>query len=83
MISKQDIADILKNESFKEVMDNIIQDHLNVITYSNDDEVEIRERAYQRIKTTKELLAHLQSIVDSSKIKMLVGKFREISLLGC
>jgi len=69
MISKQDIADILKNESFKEVMDNIIQDHLNVITYSNDDEVEIRERAYQRIKTTKELLAHLQSIVDSSKIE--------------
>ena len=69
MISKQDIADILKNESFKEVMDNIIQDHLNVITYSNDDEVEIREIAYQRIKTTKELLAHLQSIVDSSKIE--------------
>ena len=69
MISKQAIADILKDESFKEVMDNIIQDHLNVITYSNDDEVEIRERAYQRIKTTKELLAHLQSIVDSSKIE--------------
>ena len=69
MISKQDIADILKNESFKEVMDNIIQDHLNVITYSNDDEADLRERAYQRIKTTKELLAHLQSIVDSSKIE--------------
>lgn len=69
MISKQAIAEILNDESFKEVMDNIIQDHLNVITYSNDDEVEIRERAYQRIKTTKELLAHLQSIVDSSKIE--------------
>ena len=41
MISKQDIADILKNESFQEVIDTIIQDHLNVITYSNDDEVEI------------------------------------------
>jgi len=69
MISKQAIAEILKDESFKEVMDNIIQDHLNVITYSNDDEVDLRERAYQRIKTTKELLAHLQSIVDSSKIE--------------
>ena len=69
MISKQAIADILKDESFKEIMDNIIQDHLNVITYSNDDEVDLRERAYQRIKTTKELLAHLQSIVDSSKIE--------------
>ena len=69
MISKQAIAEILNDESFKEVMDNIIQDHLNVITYSNDDEVEIRERAYQRIKTVKELLAHLQSIVDSSKIE--------------
>ena len=69
MISKQAIADILKNESFQEVIDTIIQDHLNVITYSNDDEVEVRERAYQRIKTTKELLAHLQSIVDSSKIE--------------
>jgi len=69
MISKQAIAEILNDESFKEVMDNIIQDHINVITYSNDDEVELRERAYQRIKTTKELLAHLQSIVDSSKIE--------------
>jgi ketopantoate reductase len=69
MIRKQEIADILKNESFQEVIDTIIQDHLNVITYSNDDEVEVRERAYQRIKTTKELLAHLQSIVDSSKIE--------------
>ncbi len=69
MISKQAISEILNDESFKEVMDNIIQDHLNVITYSNDDEVELRERAYQRIKTTKELLAHLQSIVDSSKIE--------------
>ena len=69
MISKQDIADILKNESFNEVIDSIIQEHLNVITYSNDDEVDLRERAYQRIKTTKELLAHLQSIVDSSKIE--------------
>ena len=69
MISKQAIAEILNDESFKEVMDKIIQDHLNVITYSNDDEVELRERAYQRIKTTKELLAHLQSIVDSSKIE--------------
>ena len=69
MISKQDIADILKNESFNEVIDSIIQEHLNVITYSNDGETEIREKAYQRIKTTKELLAHLQSIVDSSKIE--------------
>jgi len=69
MIRKQEIADILKNESFQEVIDTIIQDHLNVITYSNDDEAEVRERAYQRIKTTKELLAHLQSIVDSSKIE--------------
>ena len=69
MISKQAIAEILKDESFNEVIDTIIQDHLNVITYSNDDEVDIRERAYQRIKTTKELLAHLQSIVDSSKIE--------------
>ena len=69
MISKQAIAEILNDESFKEVMDNIIKDHLNVITYSNDDEVDLRERAYQRIKTTKELLAHLQSIVDSSKIE--------------
>jgi len=69
MISKQAIAEILKDESFNEVIDTIIQDHLNVITYSNDDEVDLRERAYQRIKTTKELLAHLQSIVDSSKIE--------------
>lgn len=37
--------------------------------YSNDEEKELREKAYQRIKTTKELVDHMQSIVDSTKIE--------------
>jgi len=69
MISKQDISDILRNESFKEIIDNIINSHINIIINSDSDEDDKREQAYTRIRVTQELLAHLQSIVDSQKIE--------------
>ena len=69
MINKSKLKEILQDETFQNVVDSIIQSHTQIIMYSNDEEKELREKAYQRIKTTKELVDHMQSIVDSTKIE--------------
>lgn len=69
MINKHDIVDILRNESFKEIIDNIIQSHIDIIINSDSDEDDKREAAYTRIRVTQELMAYLQSVVDSQKIE--------------
>lgn len=69
MINKSKLREILQDETFQNVVDSIIQSHTQIIMYSNDEEKELREKAYQRIKTTKELVDHMQSIVDSTKIE--------------
>ena len=69
MINKDKLREILQDETFLNVVDDVIQSHMQSIIYSNNDESEMRERAYQRIKTTKELIDHMQSIVDSTKIE--------------
>ena len=69
MINKDKLREILQDETFQHVVEDVIQSHMQSIIYSNDDEQETREKAYQRIKTTKELVDHMQSIVDSTKIE--------------
>ena len=69
MISKEKLREILEDETFKNVIDNIIDSHTQVIIHSNDDETQVREKAYIRIKVTQELINHMQSIVDSTKIE--------------
>jgi hypothetical protein len=69
MINKHDIVDVLRNESFKEIIDNIIQSHIDIIINSDSDEDDKREAAYTRIRVTQELMAYLQSVVDSQKIE--------------
>lgn len=69
MISKDKLREILDDETFKNVVKNIIDSHTQVIIHSNDDEAQVREKAYIRIKVTQELINHMQSIVDSTKIE--------------
>lgn len=69
MVNKEKLREILSEDTFMNVIEDVIQSHMQIIIYSNDDEHELRERAYQRIKTTKELVDHMQSIVDSTKIE--------------
>ena len=69
MINKDKLREILSEDTFMNVVEDVIQSHMQIIIYSNDDEKELREKAYQRIKTTKELVDHMQSIVDSTKIE--------------
>ena len=69
MVNKEKLREILSEDTFMNVIEDVIQSHMQIIIYSNDDEKELREKAYQRIKTTKELVDHMQSIVDSTKIE--------------
>lgn len=69
MINKDKLREILQDETFQHVVEDVIQSHMQIIIYSNDEEKDLREKAYQRIKTTKELVDHMQSIVDSTKIE--------------
>lgn len=69
MVNKEKLREILSEDTFMNVVEDVIQSHMQIIIYSNDDEKELREKAYQRIKTTKELVDHMQSIVDSTKIE--------------
>lgn len=69
MINKDKLREILNDETFKNVVDDIIQSHMQAIIYSNENDGYLRDKAYQRIRTTKELIDHMQSIVDSTKIE--------------
>jgi capsular polysaccharide biosynthesis protein len=69
MISKDRLKEILEDPSFKQVIDDIIKGHVEVIINSSDNDEFTREKAYTRIRVTKELVDHIQSIIDSTKIE--------------
>lgn len=69
MINKDKLREILNDETFQNVIEDIIQSHMQAIIYSADNDNFLREKAYTRIRTTKELVDHMQSIVDSTKIE--------------
>jgi hypothetical protein len=69
MINKDKLREILNDETFQNVVEDIIQSHMQAIIYSTDNDNFLREKAYTRIRTTKELVDHMQSIVDSTKIE--------------
>lgn len=63
------IKSLLENEHFLDVMEELKTQHINTIVYSNDQEKDIREQAYQRIACYNELMAHLESIAKTGEIK--------------
>lgn len=63
------IKSLLENEHFLDVMEELKTQHINTIIYSNDQEKDIREQAYQRIACYNELMAHLESIAKTGEIK--------------
>ena len=69
MVSRDKLREILNDETFKNVVNEVIQTHIQAIIHSTDKDTYLREVAYTRIKVTQELLAHMQSIVDSTKIE--------------
>ncbi len=63
------IKALLENEHFLDVMEELKTQHINTIVYSNDQDKEIREQAYQRIACYNELMAHLESVAKTGEIK--------------
>lgn len=67
---------LLKDDMFQEVMQNLRGTELNRIVSSNYGEIEIREEAYARIRVLESIEAHLESMaaqkmMDEKRIKIL------------
>ena len=63
------IKALLQDKYFLDVMEELKAQHLDKIIYSQDQEQDIREQAYQRISCYNELMAHFESIAKTSEIK--------------
>ena len=60
---------LLNDDFFKEVIDNLKKEQISVIINTNRDEVDEREAAYSHIKTLDLFLGHLQGIAAETKIQ--------------
>ena len=69
MTRQEAIKNVLASEEFKKVIEELRQNQLNRIIYSDEIDVKVREQAYQRVKTIDELMAYLESIAKDSEIK--------------
>jgi RNA binding exosome subunit len=62
-------SNLLKDDFFKKVMDDLKNQQISVIINTNRDEVDEREAAYNHIKTLDLVLGHLQGIAAETKIQ--------------
>jgi len=60
---------LLKDDFFLEIMDNLKNEQISVIINTSRDETEQRENAYSHIKTLELLIGHLEGIASETKIK--------------
>jgi len=64
-----ELKTVLNTEAFLEETQSMTQECFDEIKNSNPEDIEIRERAYNRIKAIDSMMTRLQSVVDSDKIK--------------
>jgi hypothetical protein len=73
MIDKKQKAEwannLLKDDFFIKVMDDLKNQQISVIINTNRDKVEEREAAYNHIKTLDLFVGHLQGIAAETKIQ--------------
>lgn len=62
-------SNLLVDDFFIEVMNDLKNQQISVIINTNRDEVEEREAAYSHIKTLDLFLGHLQGIAAETKIQ--------------
>ena len=62
-------SNLLVDDFFVEVMNDLKNQQISVIINTNRDEVEEREAAYNHIKTLDLFLGHLQGIAAETKIQ--------------
>ncbi len=68
------ITGILNDEHFQAVVKELQENQLQRIIYSNADQTDVREQAYQRIACYNELMSYLESIAKTSEIKSKAWK---------
>ena len=68
------ITIILNDEHFQAVVKELQENQLQRIIYSNADQTDVREQAYQRIACYNELMSYLESIAKTSEIKSKAWK---------
>ena len=69
MTRQEAIRNILRDEEFNKVIQELRENQVNRIIYSNEDDAKEREQAYVRVKTIDELMGYLESIAKDSEIK--------------
>ena len=63
------IKNVLSSQEFLDVMKEMKDTQLQMIQYSGDEELQLREYAYQRIRSINEIMSNLESIAQTGKIK--------------
>ena len=69
MTLSQAMKNILGSPEFQEVMKEMKDTQLQMIQYSGDEELQLREYAYQRIRSINEIMSNLESIAQTGQIK--------------
>ena len=69
MTLSEAMQNILGSTEFQEVMKEMKDSQMQMIMYSGDDESELREYAYQRIRSINEIMSNLESIAMTGEIK--------------
>jgi len=69
MTLSEAMQNILGSTEFQEVMKEMKDSQMQMIMYSGDDESELREYAYQRIRSINEIMSNLESIAQTGQIK--------------
>lgn len=72
----KNIQNILNDDDFKEVLQSIIDSHMQLIINSDYSDKEVREQAYQKIAAVNELIGTLEAIaagqsIDENRFKIL------------
>ena len=69
MTLSEAMKNILGSPEFQEVMKEMKDTQLQMIQYSGDEELQLREYAYQRIRSINEIMSNLKSIAQTGEIK--------------
>jgi 3-keto-L-gulonate-6-phosphate decarboxylase len=69
MTLSEAMKNILGSTEFQEVMKEMKDTQLQMIQYSGDEELQLREYAYQRIRSINEIMSNLESIAQTGEIK--------------
>ncbi len=69
MTLSEAMKNILGSPEFQEVMKEMKDTQLQMIQYSGDEELQLREYAYQRIRSINEIMSNLESIAMTGEIK--------------